>query len=56
MARLYNDDADPNFINVLPVKLVTEFLIKKGIVMTENHAHYLYRISNITTEDFKMLK
>ena len=24
--------------------------------MTENHAHHLYKMSNITTEDFKMLK
>lgn len=56
MAKEYNDEADPNFVNVLPVSLVTKFLIKKGIVMTENHALYLYRISNITTEDFKMLK
>lgn len=56
IAKEHNDEADPDFINVLPVELVTKFLIKKGIVMTENHAHHLYKISNIVTEDFKMLK
>ena len=36
--------------------LVTKFLIKKGLVHTENEAEHLYKITNVTAEGLHKLK
>jgi hypothetical protein len=56
IARQHNEDTDPKFINDAPVGLVTKFLIKKGLVHTENEAEHLYKITNVTAEGLHKLK
>ena len=56
IARQHNEDTDPKFINEAPVDLVTKFLIKKGLVHTENEAEHLYKITNVAAEGLHKLK
>jgi len=42
MATAFNPGVHYSFINDLPIRLVTQFLIKKRVVLSAHNAHMLY--------------
>lgn len=56
MAIIFNPNLHHTFINDIPIKIVTEFLIKKGVVNDKEQCLGLYRATYVNTGQLSMSK